>query len=431
MKVLKGFMNIQSLFSNKYGEVSPVGEISTWSSTFTKERGEYNHPTLPDYRLVSTKNINTELEELEIDEALVNLTIEVVHSVKQYMMSHTKPYNVDYLVAEVLAENYGKISSFTTGMLIDSHLVTLPEWISFVSVSDPDQFVKIWLSDEAFKNQYDEFDISVIPYFDNLDDFFQTPNAVKERLAKFDYTLFVDQIQENKGDDPETYFKVLSFDYVNPNFPQDKTKTYWGVLIYGEEGNYIDSIKDAIIDFILNHSTKSRDEWEKILPDLFKRTEFVILPRWDKYAIPNLVFTEGIYSSWSHILETLDFAKNHTPFYQPNHVEQNTLLIPFPYKNITLVFVNGDKNIEGKQHIDLMFSDYLREPNISLDFRRMTEYTRNWCNGLHQQLMWAEKASETITVKRPYRKIVRGGKMYVSWLYDNVNYLMLVKKEIL
>lgn len=430
MNVLKGFMNIQSLFSNEYGVVSPVGEISTWSSTFTKERGEYNHPTLSDYRLVSTKNINSDLAELEIEQDLVNLTIEVVDSVKKYMESHTKPYNVEYLIADVLSENYGKISAFTTGALVDSHLVTLPEWISFFSVANPDQFVKIWLSDDAFKNQYDEYDIVVIPFFDNLDDFFQTPAIVKENLLTFNYTTFIDKVQETKGDDPETYVKVLSFDYINPNFSMDKTKTYWGVLIYGEEGNYIDTIKDAIIDYILDNSTKSRDEWEKILPDLFKRTEFVVLPRWDKYAIPNLVFTEGIYSSWFHFLDSIEYAIRYTPFYLENHVRNNALGLPFPYKNISLIFVNGDKNIEGKERINELFEDFLREPNTSLDFRRMTEYTREWSNGLHQQLIWAEKASEVITVKRPYRKIVRGGKLYVSWLYDNVNYLMLAKKEV-
>ena len=428
MKVLKGFVTLQSLLSNVPNVVSPVGEMSLWSQTYTKERGEYIHPTLSDYRLTSTKNLDEILGEVIVPQSLVNTTILTVDSIKQYLVSYPKPYDLEHLRDTIQGDLVGQIQNLNIGPLVESGLIWLPEWISFISVVDSTQSVKIWLSDEAFQYQYDEFEITTIPPLTNIDDFFLSPTVVKNKISTVTFQEKVTRIQAAKGTNPETYILSLSFDYVNPLNTIDKTKTDWSILIYGEEGNYIDHIKDAIIEHILSNSTHTRDEWEKILPDLFKRTEFIVIPRWDKFAIPELVFNTGIYGALSDPVESIDYSTRVVrDFYPSLHVSTNLNILPHHYSNLTLNVINGIKNIEGKEKFSLLFSDYINVPTTHLDFNRMSEYTRKWALGIYEAIIHAEKVTPLKSIRRPYRKITRGGHLYIAWLYDNVNYLVHCK----
>lgn len=430
MKVLKGFVTLQSLLSNVPNVVSPVGEMSLWSQTYTKERGEYIHPTLIDYRLTSTKNMDDVLGEVIVPQSLVDTTIKVVDDIKKYLLLYPKPYDLEHLRDTIQGDLVGQIQHLNLGPLVESAPIWFPEWISFISVADTTQSVKIWMSDEAFKWQYDEFEITVIPPIENLDDFFLSPTVVKNTIARVTYQEKLKRMQDAKGTNPETYVLSLPFDYVNPLNTIERTTTDWSVLIYGEEGNYIDHIKDAIIDYILSHSSHSRDEWEKILPDLFKRTEFIVLPRWDRYAVPELTFNSGIYGAISDPVESLDRAIRYIPFYPSEFISSNLNILPHHYNNLTLNIINGLKNIEGKEKFHLLFSDYINVPTTSLDFNRMSEYTRKWCLGFYEQLLKAEVTTELMTVRRPYRKIRRGDQLYIAWLYENVNYLVHCKTNL-
>lgn len=429
MKVLKGFVTLQSLTSNIPNTISPVGEMSLWSQTYTKERGDYTHPTLTDYRLTSTKNIDSVLGEVIVPQTLVNTTITVVDNIKKYLLTYPKPYDLEHLRDTMQGDMSNQIQNLNLGPLVESAVIWLPEWISFITVNDTTQSVKVWLSDEAFQYQYDEYEITTIAPIETLDDFFLSPTVVKNKISSITYQKKLERIQAAKGANPETYILSLSFDYVNPLNASDKTATDWSVLIYGEEGNYIDSIKDAIIEYILTHSTHTRDEWEAILPDLFKRTEFIIIPRWDKFAIPELVFNHGIYGAIMDPLESIDTATRIVNYYPSEHIRYNTNIVPHHYSNLSLNIVNGLKNLEGKQKFNELFSDYINVPTTSLDFNRMSEYTRLWMLGIYEGLLKAEKITQLEAIRKPYRKVNRGDQLYVAWLYDNVNYLIHCKSN--
>lgn len=68
-------------------------------------------------------------------------------------------------------------------------------------------------------------------------------------------------------------------------------------------------------------STHTIDEWVKILPELFKHNEFVIIPRWDLYAIPIGVVTAGVHSALLSTYESgflvTEWLQNATPVKYP------------------------------------------------------------------------------------------------------------------
>jgi hypothetical protein len=281
----------------------------------------------------------------------------------------------------------------------------------------------IWLSDAAFQSQYDQYSIVPVVPVDNLDDFFKAPATVVTELSSLTYSQIISRIKTAKGTNPESAIEVYEFDYINPQTGQVGAQTFWGTLVYGLAGDNIDAVKAALINYILANSSHTREEWTAILPSLFKTTEFLILPRWDKYAIPNLSIKAGLYSCIADPAETTTFAQAQVPFYDQAWIQSNINIVPYPYKNLSLTIINGPNNIDGAKKLTDLFPDYLCVGTSSTDFARMTMNTQQWATELERLLIAAETATKYSTLNSEFRKIWRNGKLYISMVYNNVDFL--------
>lgn len=428
MKIIKGFVTIGQYVNNVPGSLSPIGELSTWSTTYSKEKGEYQNTAVPGYKLVTFRCADSVTGvETVVTEAEVNQIIAVVRDCVAYAFSHLRPYDSADFRNTVLANHYETISDFGISTFVDSGSIALPEWISWNGVGVDGTSVKIWLSDQAFKDQYDEYSITVIPPLDDLNSFFNSFSVAGNLLNARSVATLGDLIQDTKGTNPETYMRILNFDFVNKFNPEQKMSTNWAMLIYGKVGDNIDAIKDAIVEYVLFHSTHTRTEWEEVLPDLFKRTEFVMLPRWDKVAIPNLTELSSLYQSMLDPVECIAFAKANIPFYTNDFINNNVLIFPYDYKAITIVSVNGMTNVNEKRTLSGIFPDYIPINTSSPDFNRMQLKTQAWVLFFERLLITAETATRYSSIPPTQRRIIRNDALFISAVYDNVNYLVAAR----
>lgn len=420
---LKGFVEIQDLIDNEPSKLSVLGELSTWCETYTKNKTEFANPDSPGYRIVGLSCKNADTGEVEPSTTIIAETIEVVKGIYAYAAGHLRPYDTADFEATIKADFISKIYNFQYGSFVDNGNVALPEWVYWESVEEPGTVVQMWLADAAFRTQYDEYEITVIPPFNNVDDFFANSTTVLNNLKNFSFTQIIEKTQTEKDYNPETYLRFNAFEYINPD-SGNNGMSYWGVLIYGTYGDNIDAIKQAIQNYILARSAHTRAEWTAILPDLFETTEFVILPRWDKYAIPNKEVQAGIHSSYSEPNEVMVFAKTHADFYNPDWVTANITIMPFNYKDMTLIVIDGPDNIANKKHFVGLFPDYIPEATTSLEFNRMTAFSQDFFIKLEKLIIAAETATKYSSLSADFRKIWRNNKLYLSMVYDNVDYLV-------
>jgi hypothetical protein len=130
---------------------------------------------------------------------------------------------------------------------------------------------------------------------------------------------------------------------------------HWPLLIYGQAGDTIDAMKEAVNQYALNHSTHTHDQRALRSPELFKRTEFMILPRWDKYSIPDLAVETGLHSSLADPFEAVNFAQRELTFYPREWIPQHLTFAPHFYKSLMLVIVDGPDNLATKERFSALF----------------------------------------------------------------------------
>lgn len=430
MQIIKGFVTIGHLILNTPDQTALIGELSTWSRSYNREKGTYQDLLLPSYNLVAFKSTDTTTDTTTpVSQDQASQILEVVKACEDYAGNHIRPYDkIDYVnVLTVVFNN--RISNIVIGDMVDNGTIEMPEWISWTSDEYDNNEIRIWLADRAFAAQYDEYEILVVSPLLNLDSFYDFYNIAVASLTNTNVEELLQRIEVVKDNDPETYLRVMEFDYYNKDNLQQSTPTNWGVVIYGKAGDNIDIIKDTLVDYILTNSTHTAAEWTVIFPDIFKRTEFIVLPRWDKISIPNLTTISALYGSMLDPKEAHQFCLDNIPFYDQFWIEDNVTLMPFDFKALMLSVVNGQENVTGSQDITTLFSDYIPVSTSTLDFSRMSVNTRDWVLLLEKLLIAAEDADIYTALPEPLRKVVRDGDLYITAVYNNINYLVAARSN--
>lgn len=430
-QIINGFVTIDKYINNQPNQTSVIGELSTWSTTYSRQKEEYNDTNIPGYSLVVFKSINDiSNQSMVVDNTQVNQILSIVSGSIDYTIDKIQPYNVTNFIDTLLADFGNRVSNIEIGSFVNNGEIALPEWMSWTSKENNNTFVKIWLSDNAFADQYEYNDILVIPPIANLDNLFgiysHALTTIQDRTSLELSTL----IETAKSSNPETYIRFLSFDYINPTNPAVNNSTTWIVLVYGKSGDNIDSIKDAIVEYALNNSSHNRTEWTAIFPNIFKRTEFIIIPRWDKVAIPNLTSLTALYQSIVDPSETIDHAKSLIDYYSDSFISNNISIVPITYKTISLVVINGESNIVGSKRLMDIIPDYIPVSTSSSDFNRMRIRTRELLVLIERAVIVAETITRYSNIGTDMRKIYRANKLYVSFLYNNINYLVYARTNL-
>lgn len=426
--LIKGFVSIEELIDNTFNTTAPVGELSKLALTYKKEIATYNDTDHPTLRLTSfTTEDQVTHDVVEVTDAQTLQVFEIINHLQAYAAGHIRPYD-EIDVINSLSSTFGAdANNFALGEFIDNGNIALPEWISWTNTSENDNKLRIWLSDTAFRAQYDEFEITIVPPFIDVDHLHTNYNSLVTEIGLLNTPELVERMDAAKQGHPETYFKILNFKLYNKDDDSLFVETEWGVLVYGKAGDNIDAIKDALEAYILNISGHLRSEWVVILPDIFKRTEFIIVPRWDQVSIPNLSVNSVLYSSMVDPNEAKTFAQDNINLYPDVWVGENLTILPFDYKALTMLIIDGTDNIAGKEHIDEIFPDYVPVSSTTLDFNRMEIFTRDWLLLLEEALIAAETIDSFSSVPEPLRKVEKLEVLYVGFLYDNVNYLVAAK----
>ena len=430
MYQLKGFAAISTLVSNVEGVIAPIGELSTYCATFSKERLIYPSVTNPNITTNIFSSISSLNGNIVPPEVIMSLTDMILGWTYERQMSssviETKQQFQDALASNFVTECVGVICG---ELVYAANGKQFPEWISWKTrdYSEEDNITTIWLSDQSFRQKYDNYEVVVVPPVAVLDVLFTNASSVLAILASVTHVDRFNMIQTARNDHPETALAGVSYNWVDPLNSANQLSTNWAVLIYGPNGNDNDVIRESIAEYILANSTHTEAEWKTIFPDIFKRTEFLFFPRWHNYAIPNLVLQSGIYSPVTYSTKEVTYLKSILSDYTALFVEQHASVMPHPYKCLALDVIGGFENRENLFDITQIYPDILNVSTTSVDYNRMSADTQGLLSRLTEMILIAESLTYYSDIPVGYRKVERYGVMFVSTRYMNIELLVSSK----
>lgn len=429
-KQVLGFGTIFQFQNNIPGQESPIGELSSWSRTYSKEKGEYQDTSVPGYGLVtfSCKDTVTE-QDVQLEQVEVSEVIEVMRQLVLYASSAIPPIDPNDFRDSIQAQMYASIENLVFGELNSLGAATLPSWVSWTSKTGNKSDFHIWLADAAFQDQYPNYFINVTPPLTPVVDLLGNWQTQVDKMQTRTLSVLLSEAQESKNQKPETYVRTLEVDYVNRNNVSQKYKVNFVLMVYGVAGDDLDSFKDAIIAFLVAQSGRPESDWQPVFPDLFKRTEFVFWPRWDLISIPNMSQRTGLYSTIVGLQESLDFVMTHTDFYLQSWTQRNSYSMPINYKLLSMGVVNGENNASDMLDLKVLYPDYLPVDTTSPDFQRMQPNTREWVLFINKMAIAAETATNISQLPRGFRRIKRNDKLFVSGVYNKATYLMAARSN--
>lgn len=433
MKIFKAFAQIGPLVDNTRNVTAPVGELSPMSRTFIKAQptqhvgADYPNETLVGF---SYKNdgVNADLEDGVAAACLkaINWT---------YMSARTGKFTEtkDSFQQAFITNFGGEFDLINSGKMVPFATYYAPEYIEFCpkGLSTTIRW-KIWFTDDAFYNQFDEFEILIAPPLTPLDQFFGDYDEVTEALSLVTRSMIFEQISVLKGVFPETVLRNDVFIYQNADDKTLKADTDWSFVIYGAAGDNLDSVKEAARTYILANSSHTRDEWAEIFPDLFTSTEYIFVPLVTNYAIPNGNRRTGIYSPIPPITRMTAIAQALCKGvkYSPEHI--NRVLSPYPslYRSVMCAVVGGPENRDGIDLLNERFPDLINVPTTHPDFMSMSKATRDFVLFISEMIRNAEDLTIDSGVPQGFNRIVRDGIVYLARSYDKFLYLVVSKASV-
>ena len=448
---LKGFINISDLINNETGVVSVLGEMSPIAMSYAKEKGYYSNIDAQGIELISMSGLLDEssvISKAPVPGEVAQLATLVGQWVRDNannsgLMGEVNGTYPDYLNAlnayftgpsftdfEFLNLAMGDMVTLSVPSLTDKKM---PEWISYSLVYDDGPTekpatTKLWFSDLAFRAQFDEYEIEVVPPIDNLDDFFLPYTQVKDLIDAFTPPVMMQKIAEAIDIYPPTLVKTNMYTWEDNELPPNTIETPWTVVIYGMAGNNVDLIIAAIREYILNNSTHPYEDWLDIFPDIFRTTEFVITPMWNRYAIPNMTLTAGVYSPMVNFNQDIDDYLLTVLNYDEAHVRLHTMSGVLTYKSLSFYVVGSPDNRNNQFDFDDVFPDYIAVDTNSLDFGKMSAKTQGWVLFINEMIQIAESMTESSSIPFTCTRVTRNGVLYLASSYDDIQYLITSKK---
>jgi len=428
MYTIKGFGRITELANNAIGVVPVLGELSSQSLTFGRERNRGYHldETKGTVEFVSFSCKNLAGTNVPVPSTYSSLILSVTNWLYDRAKTLSLAATPALVAAQIAAEFNTQLQDVRCGELVSIGAIKLPTSVTFTKTEGTNNNLnQIWFSDAAFQLEYDGAEYVIIPPVEELDSLFES-SPIVEGLLQRSYTDLFLLKQEAIGEDPPTTEVVEEHNRVSILSPT-VLNTVWIVLQYGAAADDPDARRAALVAYILANSERPESEWRQLIPSLFVKTEFLIVPTFDQIAIPSQEVTAGLFSSFLSTTEITAYAAlaafgitGYAPFVES---------FPTTYKSLMCVGYGGQDNVGGIRALSVKFPDYINVHTSSVDFGRMSPDTQGWVNLLYRLIQAAETMTPTSGLVSGIKRVIRNNKVYAVATYKQTQYLVYAKSN--
>lgn len=427
---IKGFARLFNFTNNEIGEDCTFGEVNDYMMTFSKNIGQYSSSNYPNVELLTFSALNDTNQESLVDDTTKEYLLKVIDIISQGVLSKSIGNNVQSVKTLLLTSLGNEFQLLSIGKIINYGDYYCPTYIDFKYLGSDLTTTMLWFGQDAFIQQYEDYEHIVVPGISEIDKLFGDAGDVKQALDAITPLLMNEKEREVIGQRPET--STVSHQYMV--YGLDKKQigfTYFSIVIYGQYGINTDLERETLIDYILKHSNHTREEWEIVLPDLFVKTEFRLFPTWNKTGLPNNGVSGAMYRSAIKINDAKKILSKYCSDFSDAHLNKYGCINTGSYKSIMIVSVGHPDNRHKIYSLDEQWPYYGNIRTTSEDYGRYDEDTKKFLDALLTMFNIAENMDSMVTLPRNFTKIKRDDLVYVSHTLNNIQYIMLSKKSML
>lgn len=425
MYTLNAFVQLSYFNDPTPNQISAIGELSSYSNTFSKTTNLYQSPISKGVDIIA---FDSKLDDVsvELDGSKSAPLFEMIEWTAAQIIGDFLPPETEAMRQAINTQFADKLTVITLGELEGAKGKQFPSSMRIKLKDGSENSISLWFSDVAFQNEYPNFEIVPVMPFDDMDVLHGTRSEVLSQLDKINLAVVTQKINEATGTYPCTTFKTMTYTWYDKNDPSVTAPVILSVVIYGAKGQSDDLIKQALVKAILENSSKTRSDWEKILPDLFLPEEFYITPLWNEKSLPNLTTKTAAYSPTADIGLQLSYATSTFNGYDNDFIKQNVEHSVMTYRSLSFVALGNENNRSGIYKFSERWPLFNNmDMKKEIDYDRVGTETTNFILTLTEMVTIAERYPNAI-VGVKYSVVDRGGNKYISTVIDNVQYLVAV-----
>lgn len=430
MAILKGFASVPSLSDNNALAISPIGELSNKVLTYSKDRKIYSGiDTNTDTMIFSTKD-NAGLP-VTITDTLGNSVASVSEFIINYSLDNPGNY-VKNTLTGIISDNFAAdFDNFILGDFINKGTVYTPRWVSFTSIGNGNE-IKIWFSGADFASQYDEYEIIVIPRIANVAAMASVTTVadLTALIAAGDDNYIIDAISVATSQHTPTAIERHTFQWVSPVNPANTKGISFAYVIYGN-GFDLSKIKLATINLLISTTGGVDTAWRVVFPSLFGDNNYVVVPHWDKFSIPNASPNSAFYSPVTKEGDNVEYGSLAYGVLNSSYLVSYARTTNSTYRGLVFTIYPEEDNVAGPVPFEVSYTDYFSVSSQSPDFSRLQGRTQDLIRVLDKLIMSAEILTNSSLLEIGVSRETIGGKLFaVANTSDGNSFKMISKNDV-
>lgn len=424
---VKGFIQIPSFISNAEDQVAAIGELGPRQRTYSTDRQHYQDPAKDASELVifSCKDNGSKVL---FPSTLKDLCLDIMEEAfNNFVPEESFRQQVEVAFPDLNNVNTG------TDRLHNGKVMT--DWFSFDTIdSGVPVTIKLWLSNESFASEYDEYSHVIIQPATILEDYHDT--YAKAQAAKNAFTLSVRNLAQNTaiGKKPPTQINIVELTWQDPTNDVNVVVTEWTVICYGEQALTYENMLEAIRQHLLDNSSHDLASWITFFPDLDNIDIIYLFPQWNNVSLSSSS-TPGVgnnhYSSFALYDKGMDNLRKILTTPTLTIMKKYADVIFSIYKSIAIITVGSENNSDGHKRFSDIFPQYTVMNINDINIGRLPNQLSSFISLLNQVLVQAEFDDGTTLPPTGMVRYSSAGADFIEVIYSNVTYRVCTKDSYL
>lgn len=321
-------------------------------------------------------------------------------------------------------------------MVVDRHNNILPNRIQVDIERDGTvNTYTYWINASKFTDEYDGHDSTIFLPTPTVDQLVTDKATLEDYIQRITIDDYNDRLNSTGMASPYTAVRSLETTWVNKDDSTESMLIRFTFACYGPISDDVGVLKQELRKHILRNSEILEAVWERILPEIFTATTFIMIPAWD-YTSGGLATAEY----FNPIISTKDgmqFFKNHLTNFTDAHLLEHFESLPVIWQSIGIWICANPNNPVGSRSLRQNLEDYiLVEPKETGDFIRLSTQTKDFILKINNYLPIIAKYKPTDTPADLVLEVIDGLNFLVFTSFNvkckilcKLDYLAIINKD--